>query len=201
MFTLALHGLEASMNSYLRMDPDTIARLAKLNGKIIKMEIEDWRISFYILPTTHGVELQHDYSGEADTCISGKLDAMFKLSCAKGSSESLFKNRIAVSGNTQTGEAVREILAKIDIDWEEQLSKLTGDIIAHKVGNVFRTIKNASQKTRQTIGLNIKEYLQHESGALVTPEEITGFCNQVSAVRNDVERAEARLNRLIKKGN
>ena len=49
---------------------------------------------------------------------------------------------------------------------------------------------------RETIHENIREYLQEESGTLPSRYEVERFTRKVDALRDDVERLEARLNRL-----
>ncbi len=200
MRAFVLHQLESVINAYLRMDPESIERLAKLQGKTILLNIEDWNIKFYILPTHNGLELHRELNEKPCTTISGKLDALVHLGCAQGKNSALFKNRVDVEGDLQTGETIRDILAKVDIDWEEQLSKGIGDIGAHKVGNFMREIKEISQKTRQTLELNLKDFLHHETNSLPTRAQVNTFISDVSTIRNDVDRLEARLLLLQKQG-
>ena len=44
MRAFVLHQLESVINAYLRMDPESIERLAKLQGKTILLNIEDWNM-------------------------------------------------------------------------------------------------------------------------------------------------------------
>jgi len=201
MRAMFLTGLQKILNTYLQLDSDTIARLQKLDGKRIELNIEDWNLRFYIMPQPQGLNLQSTIEGSADTIIRGKLDALFYLWLQKGSNSSLFKNRIQVEGDLETGEAIRNIMAEMDIDWEEHLSKYLGDGIAHKMGNFMRELKNISQQTNKTVERNLKEYLQFEANILPSKAEINQFIEDVSEIRHAVERAQARLQLLLKPRN
>ncbi len=201
MMSFALQSLEAAINSYLRLDPDTIARLAKLSGKAILFEISDWNTKFYVLPNQNGIELNKRHDNEADAIISGTLNSLFNLGIAKGANPALFKNKIEISGDMELGEEVRDIFSNIDIDWEEHLSRFVGDIAAHKISSSFKRILDIGKNTASTLGQNVKEFLQSESKQVPTAREVEQFVEDVSILRNDVDRAEARLNRLLAKRN
>src|SRR3990167_6852337 len=127
MLALALSGLEKAINAYLRLDPESIQRLAQLDKKIIEIEITDWQFHFYIQPNQQGLTLLSEIKGTPDTLVAGTLFGLFNAACAKGENTALFKNSIAISGDTEVGETIRDILTTLDIDWEEHLSKRVGD--------------------------------------------------------------------------
>lgn len=200
MFGIALSALEAVLNRYLKLDPDTITRLKALDGKVIELNVTDWNVQFYLVPNANGLSLYSSYSDPADTIISGTLNALFQVSRSRGKTAELFNHKIETSGDMETGEKIRDILGSIDIDWEEQLSKLVGDIPANKVGNLARKLKQVSLDTRQTLELNLKEFLQLELNALPTQDEVSHFCAEVTELRNAVERAEARIKLIESRG-
>ena len=86
-------------------------------------------------------------------------------------------------------------LAKPDI--EEELSGFIGDAAAHQLGEVARGLGKWGREASATMGANIREYLQEESGDLPTRIEVERFGNDVNELRDAVDRAEARLKRLL----
>lgn len=188
--------LESLINAYLRLDEAALSHLEKLTGKVFKLEIEDWNIVLFILPTSRGIQLRREINEAPTTTIRGKLKGLLKLSLAQGSHAALFENKIEVDGNLNDAETLRYIFTEIEIDWEEHLSKYMGDIAAHKVGTAASALKRTFQKTRQTLELNFKDFLQLEANLLPCQKEVTHFLEAVTQLRNDVERLEARLHRL-----
>ena len=201
MIKFALAGLEKAINTYLGLDPDTVTRLAVLEGKVIKIVLTDLQIHFFILPKKNGIQLVADYSQPPHTTISGTSVGLFKASCAQISNSALFKNAIYIDGDTALGESMRHLLTHIDIDWEEQLSHIVGDAVAHQVGVGFRHTIDMGRYTAKTIRDNVREYLQEESQCTPTRAEVESFLHNVSTLRNDVDRAEARLKRMLAKRN
>ncbi|ACJ19269.1 ubiquinone biosynthesis accessory factor UbiJ [Coxiella burnetii] len=199
MMTLALSGLEKALNGYIRLDPDTVQQLSNLENKRIKIQISDWNIEFFIIPHKNGVQLSTSTNAEADTIISGSLFGLCRAGCAKGESSALFKNSIEISGDTEVGEKVRSIMANMDIDWEEHLSKMTGDIIAHQIGAGVRRTINFGKSAATLIRENLKDYLQAESQLVPTMDEVNSFIKSVTHLHYAVERAEIRIQRLLSK--
>ncbi|MCK4586952.1 MAG: hypothetical protein KAU29_06400, partial [Gammaproteobacteria bacterium] len=81
-------------------------------------------------------------------------------------------------------------------DWEEHLSHVTGDIVAHKMGNLVRGIFSWSKNTTEILGQDAAEYLQEESRELPNRREVDGFLKNIDTLRSDVDRMEMRVSRL-----
>ncbi|MGB5165181.1 MAG: hypothetical protein WBN61_07990, partial [Woeseiaceae bacterium] len=56
-----------------------------------------------------------------------------------------------------------------------------------------------ARAARSTMGANVREYLQEESGDVPSRYEVEKFTTQVSVLRDDVARVEARINRLLRR--
>lgn len=199
MLSVALTGLEKAINTYLSLDPITLGRIAQLKGKTIKINLTDLKCCFFIFPDDNGVKLMQDCSNKPDTTISGTSFGLFKVGCAQGDNTVLFKNSITIDGDTELGETIRYIMSNIDIDWEEHFSKIVGDTVAHKVGVGFHKILDMGRYTATTIRHNIREYLQEEAQCTPTQEEVENYIHAVAVLKNDVDRAEARLERILAK--
>ena len=199
--SLVLSGLEKALNAYLQLDPETIKRLSNIENKIIKIEITDWNINFFILPHQTKTYLLNTCKNEPDLIIAGTFFTLFKVGFTRNKGSALFNNIVEIRGNTDVGEEVRDILLNIDIDWEEYLSKITGDIIARKIGVEVRRAKDIGKFITDTLRENIKDYLQIEARLTPTFKEVDYFMQLVTHLQYGVERAEARINHLLEKRN
>lgn len=196
MLALILTGIEAAINSYLRLDPETIQRLAHLRNKIIKIEIVDWNLIFFALPMQDGVQLSGDFHQKFDAAIKGNLLDLMRVAHAKGSGKSLFGNTIIFEGDVHIAQSFQHILQKIDIDWEEHLSNLVGDVLAHKMTYHFNKALTFGRQTATTLRENIKEYIQEEINLFPSVLQIEEFYEDIHRLRNDVDRLEAKIKRL-----
>ncbi len=191
-----ISGLESAINRYLCLDPDASARMAHLKGECIALELRGLDLKLFILPGEQGIRLTDRFEGEPDTVLRGTPLGMARLGLGGNSGGTLFSGEVLIEGNVETGQAFKAILDEMDIDWEEQLSKLTGDFIAHQLGNATRHAQNSLRHGRTTIKQDISEYLQEELRVLPSRVETENFNAGVSRAGMDVERLEARIKRL-----
>ncbi|MFW0078811.1 MAG: SCP2 domain-containing protein [Coxiella endosymbiont of Haemaphysalis qinghaiensis] len=197
MFKLALFSLEKIINAYLQLDSESIQRLSHLENKIIKVQITDWNIEFFILSNKKGLQLASISKKEPDTIISSTLLDLFKIICTKGSSSTLSQNQVKIIGDNSIGEQIRSILTGINIDWEEHLSQITGDILAHQVRVQVKHVANFGKFVFETLRINIQDYLQNESQVILSSEEVESFIQSVTDLKQSVDYTEARIQRLM----
>jgi ubiquinone biosynthesis protein UbiJ len=190
-----LAGLEITLNRYLSLDAETLSRLAALTGKVIAVELRGLGITLHMAPHGGGIQLLHDYDGSTDAVISGAPLALARVGLGEERGL-LFAGEVEISGDVTLGQRFEAILREIDIDWEEQLSRLIGDVAAHQVGNLVRDTLNWGARSMDTLGRDITEYLQEESRQVPQADEVNEFLAAVDVLRNDVERLEARVKRL-----
>jgi len=192
----ALSGLETVINRYLRLDPHAAARLAALQGRSIAVTLDGIDITLYMLPDTSGLQLRDSLDTEPDAVIHGTPLAMARLGLSANSERSLFSGDVVIEGDVATGQAFKTLLDELDIDWEEQLSHLTGDVIAHKLGNLARRSRRVLRQGIDTLQQDVSEYLQEELRVLPSRIEADNFSHDVTRTSMDVDRLAARVKRL-----
>lgn len=193
---LACAGLEAALNRYLNLDAGARRQMEKLHGRVIAFEILGLARTLYLVPGPARVQVLEVFEGAPDCCISGTPLALAKMNDRYASSDQLFSGEVEITGDSELAHQLSKILGSMEIDWEEQLSRFTGDLIAHRVGNLLRSAGGWAADSSTTLGLNIQEYLQEELRLLPGRLEIECFLGNVDSLRDDVERLQARLTRL-----
>lgn len=188
--------LETLINQAIRLDPQTPARLTPMHGKVIQLQLQGWDTSLYLVPEPNGIQILNQFEGRADCCLRGSPLDLMRMRGARESADQLFKGSVQVEGDSELAHDFGAFLSDLEIDWEEQLSKLTGDIAAHEIGNLVRATINWGHTLNRTTEQNLQEYLQEELRLLPARNEITPFLNEVDRLRDDTERLEARLQRL-----
>jgi ubiquinone biosynthesis protein UbiJ len=191
-----LAGLEAALNRYLRLDPDALARLAALQPRSIAIELLPLQLTLYVIPGEHGVQLRSRLENDPDTVLRGTPLGLAQLGLGSQSNKALFSGSVTIEGDVETGQAFKAILDEMDIDWEEQISRLTGDVIAHQLGNTARRASTALQHGRRTLEQDLNEYLHEELQVLPTRIEIENFTADVARLGMDADRLAARIRRL-----
>jgi ubiquinone biosynthesis protein UbiJ len=104
--------------------------------------------------------------------------------------------RVHISGDAEIAARYRELLDLGRPDWEEELSRLVGDLPARRVSLAARAALSWAGGFAQSARANVAEYLQEESRDLVSKPEVEEFLGQVDALRETADRVEARIARL-----
>ena len=195
---LFIASVETAFNRYLALDPEALSQLAGMEGKIVSIEIKGLNERLFLFPGDDGIMVLSDFDGDADTTLSGTPLALAKLSLSEDAAAVLFSGDVTISGDTRLGHQFKKILAQVNIDWEEQLSRLVGDITAHQIGNALRGFGQWFDRSKQSMELDLGEYLQEESRLLPARAEIDRFIHQVDELRESVDRLQARVQKLIK---
>ena len=195
---LIIKGIDDLFNRLISLDPNLKKKLIPLVGKIIKIEIKDLGFDIYIEATKDRLDISATHRETANLIIRGNSFSLAKLWCKQQLGHHDIPKDIEFSGDTELAQAVNELFTEIDIDWEEQLSKLTGDIMAHQAGNTVRNLFEFGKSTTETLQQNMSEYLQEEIQCFPTRCEINDFLETVDVTRDDIERTELRLARIEK---
>ncbi|MEJ2685946.1 MAG: SCP2 sterol-binding domain-containing protein, partial [Gammaproteobacteria bacterium] len=120
-------AVESGLNRYMTLDPQAMSALAQLEGKVIALEVTGLDLELYFLPGADGVQVLGRYEGEADTRLRGTPLSLARLGVQRGVDTGAFGGEIEISGDTETGQRFKEALDRVELDWEEWLSRVTGD--------------------------------------------------------------------------
>lgn len=193
----AMAGLETAVNAALALDPKTGERLQRLEGKVIAIELSGIGLRLFVQPAKGGLRLMGDFDGTVDTTLRGAPFAMLRMSSGR-TGEGLFKGGVEIDGDVELGTRIQRVFEQLDIDWEEHISRLTGDIIAHQLGNTVRGLFAWGERSTDHLGEDVADYLQEERDVLPVGWEVEEFIEGVDTLRSDVDRIEARIKRLQK---
>jgi len=195
---LLTSALETALNQYLSLDEDVSLFLQPLAGKVIAVVITPFNDSLYLCPTQDSIQCLENFVGDVDTTLTGSLFALGLMGLSRSPMNSIYKGEVEITGDMEVGKQFQQLFNQLDIDVEEKISQVTGDIIAHKLGNLFRVSKQWTEESAETFKLNASEFLQEETQDLPAQPEIELFYTQVDELRMRYDRLEARLNLLPK---
>lgn len=191
-----LGGLEMVVNRYLALDPLAMEKLAALHGRVICIEVLGVGVRLYLVPGPSGIQVLGHHEGEPDCTLRGTPLGLARMGLQRERTDPLFSGAVEIRGDTELGHKFGNILSGLDIDWEEQLSRLTGDVVAHEIGNGVRDLTHWGSQVLHNLGLDVQEYLQEEVGLLPPRAEIEAFLSDVDTLRDDVERLQERIAHL-----
>jgi ubiquinone biosynthesis protein UbiJ len=190
-----LQSFETALNRYLMLDPETRQRMAQLAGRCIGIELAGTGIRIYIHPDHNGVHLT-EHAEQVDTMLHGTPLSLLQLGLGEDTGKTLFSGAVTITGDMETGQTFKSILDTMDIDWEEQLSRLTGDVFAHQAGNAARRVRDTLRSTSLTLQQDLGEYLREELRLVPSRIEIRNLAEDIGELRSATDRLEARIRRL-----
>lgn len=198
---LTLEGLEQAINGLLDMDPAVCGQLAALHGRTVRIDLSGTGIALNFVVGHDGhLQLLGSLEGEPDATLVGSPFDLLRASDKSQGAAQLFGGQVRIEGDTRIGQRFSQALADLDIDWEEQLSRVTGDIPAHEIGRALRALLREGRRVRRSAGDNLSEYLTEEARLLPHRFEVEDFLEDVDTLRDDVDRLEARIALLEKSG-
>lgn len=194
---LALESLEQTLNRVLALDPQAGRRLATLHGRVIRVVLRGTGIALNFVPGHDGrLQLLAGIEGEPDCTLSGSPIDLIRAGDESEGAAQLFAGHVTIDGDSGIAQRFSEALAGVDIDWEEQLSHLTGDIAAHEIGRGVRAARREGERIGRNTRDNLSEYLTEEARLLPHRFEVEDFLADVDVLRDDTERLAARIARL-----
>lgn len=190
--------MEAAINRYIALDPEGIAAFAALSGRLVAIELKGFGTRVTVIPNARGLQLFGGYDAPPDCLIRGTPLGLARMGMAERKETQLLSGEVEISGDTALAQSFSAALARLDVDWEEQLARAVGDPFAHRIGNRVRAAGQWGRRASESLTADIKDYLQEESRLLPTRDEVDAFLNQVDTLRDDCERLAARVARLTR---
>jgi len=191
--------IETFINRALALDPRTKTRLEALQGKIAKIVILDLNIQVVASFNERGISLellsQDNLECEYDVTISAPLVSFICLLITKDRHRATTLG-LSVTGDSQTAENSQTLGLDFEIDWEELLSRFTGDVISHRIARLIKQFKQGSRDALDSFSKSLADYLQEESKILPPKDAVDYFLDAVDEAGKAADRLEARIARL-----
>lgn len=194
-------GIETALNRLLALDPDSQSRLKPLVG---------CRLFLFVKPFPFGLCLA--FSEQIDVlyvareaseivrdldksmcCIQSDVSTLTRLSDTSELTQLIQSKKLNLDGSLHVAQHASELFKALHIDWEEILSQYTGDVAANQL---VSGVKKGAAKVNEHV-VKLREIF---ANALVEEKQLAAhklavmhFSDEVSALRDDVARFEARL--------
>jgi ubiquinone biosynthesis accessory factor UbiJ len=166
---------------------------AELAGRSLALEVSGFGT---LRIESTGASLSVTAGGAAaDARVSVGPFGLLRLAGAEAQ-QAVQRGAAAVGGDAEVAARFRELLRLLRPDAEEELSLLVGDVPAHQLGRLARTLLSLLRRAIDTAWRSSADYLAHERADLVPRREGEPFLRAVDALREDVDRAAARLEQL-----
>jgi len=191
----ALRPVASVLNRNIRATTPARELCTRLAGTVVAIRVRNTALAAWFIVGEDNLELTANCDAEPDVVISGSLLTLARMAGESGTS-ALRDGSLELTGDPHLADDFQKMLAYARPDIEEELSGVVGDVVAHRLGDFARGVGTWSRNARSTMGANIREYLQEESRDVPSRYEVGRFADEVSTLRDDVDRLEARMNHL-----
>ena len=184
-------GAVGGLNHLLSQQPWAAERLRPFAGRIVEIRcppFPDLRVAIQ----ENG--LLEPARGEAASALLVKLKpGALPLLLAR---DDAARGQIEIEGTADLAGAVDELFRRLRWDYEEDLSRVFGDVVAHRLASGGKAFAGWQREAVQRLAESLAEYWVEEQPLLVRPAAAEKFGLEVDALREQVARLEQRIERL-----
>jgi len=112
--------------------------------------------------------------------------------------EDALMREIAIEGNADLASTVQYLFRHLRWDLEEDLSRVFGDVLAHRMVEQGRRFAAWNREAAEKLAQNLAEYWIEEQPLLARPADVRQFLAGVDQLRDDVARIEKRIEALTR---
>lgn len=180
----------AALNHLLAQNSWAMPRLARYAGKTVRFQVAPFIFAYTILADGSVLSTESDTSADAICVIP---PALLPRLLAQ---DPLAYTNIRSEGDGALLSEIFSLSRQLRWDAAEDLSHLTGDILAERIVQSVKQRQDNLQHTARNLAEAAAEYWTEEQPLIVKPAQLTQFVQQVDTLRDDVARLAQRINRL-----
>lgn len=168
-------------------------QLQPFGGKTVKFTIPPFSAHLTVLEDG-GLAMAGE-SSTADAGITVPPSVALRLLANDDGASSL----ATLEGDTELAAALAKVLRGMSWEYEEDLSKVIGDIPAHQLAEIGRKASHEIRSQSLNLMQMLVEYWQEEQPMLAKKRHVETFNQEVDTLREDTERLEKRIEKLSEK--
>jgi ubiquinone biosynthesis accessory factor UbiJ len=184
------HPATRALNHVLRSAPLAMERLRRHAGRTVAFHVGPLTLAFTIQTTGEVTAALPDAARDLDARLSP-----FLLPRLAAHEEAAFRE-IEMQGDMELAQDVSFLARNLTWDVEEDLSRIVGDIAAHRIVAAARGVSEWSRDASLRVAQGAAEYWTEESPLIATRVRIDSFVEGVAELRDAVERLAKRVEKL-----
>ncbi len=196
---MLLDLLELASNKTLEHGPQTRARLLKLQGKTMTLNIKSIGQSLSVTPHPEGLEFSQRVPEHVDVTLSVTIGAMIKISRDGLDNAELEPGELEIVGDPIVGQRFAQVISDLDIDWQGLLAEHIGESPARAVSFAAGQAKSFADESRLKFKGFINTLIKDDMQLVADKQSVEAFLDEVDTVRADTDRLLARLTRIQRK--
>jgi ubiquinone biosynthesis protein UbiJ len=181
------HPATAALNHVLRSTPVAMERLRKHAGRTAEFRVGPLTLAFTVQTTGEVTAALPGASRDLEVRLSP-----FLLPRLAAHDEAAYRE-IEMKGDMELAHEVSFLARHLGWDYEEDLSKVVGDIAAHRMAQGARGLARWAREAAVRTAQGAAEYWTEESPLIASRVKVEDFVREVSELRDAVERLGKRV--------
>jgi ubiquinone biosynthesis accessory factor UbiJ len=180
-----------AINRLMRRETWPLERLRPHAGRTARFRVPPFDLAFTILESGELAAAAPEATPDTNFTLTPPLLARIAAGDESAPRE------VVVEGDTGLAEAVFQLSRQLRWDVEEDLSRVVGDIAAHRLAEAGRRFAQWQAQALLGIAQTLAEYWTEEQPLIARSADVSEFVQDVDRLRNDVERLEKRIEKLL----
>lgn len=190
-----LKTLLTSLNHLLAQESWANGLLRKHSGKTVRFDLPITKITLLVGEDGY---LQQPESEDVEPNVVLNIGPDVFTAYLSDGKEAASRH-VKMTGDVDFAQAIAQLTSQLRWEYEEDLSKLVGDSMAHAIVKAGKRAAAFGKTAVSDLTQSIVEFLVHEKPTLVAQEAMSDFKTSVKELRDDVERLEKRIERLAER--
>ncbi|QMV15921.1 ubiquinone biosynthesis accessory factor UbiJ [Vibrio spartinae] len=190
--------IETILNRLIQDDPVLIRQLARLKGHVIQIHLKELNQTLTFV-FSQQIDVLARYEGTPDCYLSLTLSTLPQLREQANITQLIKQDKLILEGDIQLAQKFAQLMTDCKPDWEEWLSRLSGDVVAHTVTQAAKDFSHFLQTQHQRHQSHVAQVLTEEWQIAPGPLAVADFCDQVDEVHSQLARLESRIQSLAEK--
>ena len=180
----------SAINRLLRQNSWALVRLQPFTKKIVHADC--FPLSLHLAITEDGTVSTADATAAPDVSLRLTPGLLLRLAAR----DATVWSEINVEGEPQLAAALHHVARNIRWDVEEDLSRVFGDIVAHRMVKSGRTVDTWARQGADNLARSFAEYWTEEQPLIASRADVAQFNRDIDTLRDDVARLEKRIERF-----
>lgn len=176
-----------AVNHVLRSAPLAMERLRKHAGRTAEFRVGPVRFALTVQTTGEVAPAVSAAAHDLRVRVSPFLVPRLALG-----EEAAFRE-IEMDGDMELAQEISFLARNLTWDYEEDLSRVVGDIAAHRLAEGARSVSRWGREAAVRSAQGAAEYWTEEAPLIASRVKVEGFVRDVSELRDAVERLEKRV--------
>ena len=182
---IAASAAAALLNRILAREPWAKAALAPFAGRSVRLQALPFSVQV-------GIVADGGFAAAAgEPAVTLGVDAA-ALPQALLEPKSVLRN-VRLEGDAEFAQTLSDVLGKLRPEPEEELARFVGDAAAVRIVALLRAALAGAREAGSRLASTTADYLVAENPMLVSRTAMASFAEQVTKLRDDVDRLSARL--------